>query len=51
MARAFKATISTPVGPRICFEAVVQRDAGRKLLIARFGGIPLIRKRTAVLTD
>jgi group II intron reverse transcriptase/maturase len=51
MARAFKAIISTPVGPRICFEAVVQRDTGRKPLIARFGGIPLIRKRTAVLTD
>ncbi|MET7718779.1 reverse transcriptase domain-containing protein [Streptomyces sp. NPDC005407] len=51
MARAFKATISTPDGPRICFEAVVRRDAGRKPLIARFGGIPLIRKRTAVLTD
>jgi len=51
MARAFKATISTPVGPRICFEAVVQRDAGKKPLVARFGGIPLIRKRTAVLTD
>ncbi|WP_266637030.1 hypothetical protein OG585_48065 (plasmid) [Streptomyces sp. NBC_01340] len=51
MARAFKATISTPVGPRICFEAVVQRGTGRKPLIARFGGVPLIRKRTAVLTD
>jgi group II intron reverse transcriptase/maturase len=51
MARAHKATIDTPSGPRICFQAVVQRDAGRKPLVARFGGIPLIRKRTAVLTD
>ncbi|QDN93437.1 reverse transcriptase/maturase family protein [Streptomyces sp. RLB3-6] len=51
MARAFKATISTPVGPRVCFEAVVQRGTGRKPLVARFGGVPLIRKRTAVLTD
>jgi Reverse transcriptase (RNA-dependent DNA polymerase)/Type II intron maturase len=51
MARAHKATIDTPAGPRRCFEAVVQRGAGRKPLVARFGGIPLIRKRTAVLTD
>lgn len=51
MARAHKATIDTAHGPRICFQTVVQRDAGRKPLVARFGGIPLIRKRTAVLTD
>lgn len=51
MAHAHKATISTPVGSRICFEAVVRCDAGRRPLVARFGGIPLIRKRTAVLTD
>lgn len=51
MARAHKATIDTPAGPRVCFEAVVQRDAGRNPLVARFGGIPLIRKRTAVLAD
>jgi group II intron reverse transcriptase/maturase len=51
MARAHKATINTPHGPRVCFEAVVRRDAGRRPLVARFGGIPLIRKRTAVLTD
>jgi hypothetical protein len=29
----------------------VHRDQGRKPLVARFGGIPLTRKRTAVLTD
>jgi hypothetical protein len=29
----------------------VQRDRGRKPLVTRFGGIPLTRKRTAVLTD
>jgi hypothetical protein len=51
MARAHKATIDTPAGPRRCFEAVVQRGTGRKPLVARFGGIPLIRKRTAVPTD
>jgi group II intron reverse transcriptase/maturase len=51
MARRYRATITTPDGPRRCFEVVVQRDAGRKPLVARFGGIPLIRTRTAVLAD
>src|SRR4051812_1553146 len=51
MARRYRATITPPDGPRRCFEVVVQRDAGKKPLVARFGGIPLIRKRTAVLTD
>jgi group II intron reverse transcriptase/maturase len=51
MARAHKATINTPDGPRICFEAKVQRGAGKSPLVARFGGIPLMRMRTAVLTD
>jgi Type II intron maturase/Reverse transcriptase (RNA-dependent DNA polymerase) len=51
MARAYKATIDTPDGRRICFQATVRRDAGRPPLVARFGGIPLIRRRTAVLID
>src|SRR3954465_4851022 len=51
MAGAHRATITTADGPRRCFEVEVQRDAGRKPLVARFGGIPLIRKRTAVLAD
>jgi hypothetical protein len=29
----------------------VQRGAGKSPLVARFGEIPLIRKRTAILTD
>jgi hypothetical protein len=36
--------------PRTCFEARVER-AGRKPLAARFGGIPLIRQKKAVLLD
>src|SRR3954451_24478063 len=51
MARTHRATITTPDGPRRCFEVVVPRDAGRRPLVARFGGIPLICTRTAVLTD
>jgi group II intron reverse transcriptase/maturase len=50
MAGKHKTTIATPLGPRRCFEARVER-AGRKPLVARFGGIPLVRRKTAVLTD
>jgi group II intron reverse transcriptase/maturase len=50
MARRHKARIDTPYGPRTCFEATAQR-AGRKPLVTRFGGIPLRRQNTAVLTD
>jgi hypothetical protein len=34
-----------------CFEATVARSGGRKPLVARFGGIPLRRQNTAILTD
>jgi hypothetical protein len=50
MAARHKAKLPTPHGPRTCFEASVQRT-GRKPLVARFGGIPLKRHKTAVLTD
>jgi hypothetical protein len=50
MADRYKTTIQTPYGPRRCFEARVERE-GRKPLVARFGGIPLRRKKNAVLTD
>lgn len=51
MARRYKTTIDTPSGPRTVFQVKVERDRGRKPLVARFGGIPLKRVRTAVLTD
>jgi hypothetical protein len=50
MAARFKAKIETQHGLRTCFQAEVQRE-GRKPLVARFGGIPLKRQKTAVLTD
>ncbi|MGW6606202.1 reverse transcriptase domain-containing protein, partial [Streptomyces sp. NPDC055036] len=50
MAKRYKTTVRTPQGPRRCFEARAER-ASRKPLIARFGGIPLTRKRAAVLDD
>jgi group II intron reverse transcriptase/maturase len=51
MARKYKTTIETPAGPRTVFQVTVERDRGRKPLVARFGGIPLKPNRTAVLTD
>jgi hypothetical protein len=51
MARKYKATIETPDGPRTGFQLTVQGDRGRKPLVARFGGIPLTRQRTAVIAD
>ncbi|MGV9386189.1 HNH endonuclease [Nonomuraea sp. NPDC003707] len=51
MARKYKTTIESPTGPRRVFQVTVERDRGRKPLVARFGGIPLKRQRTAVLTD
>lgn len=50
MAAKHKARTDTTSGPRICYEARVERD-GRKPLVARFGGIPLQRQRSAKLTD
>ena len=50
MARKYQATILTPHGPRTCFQATVER-AGRKPLVARFGGIPLKRQKKAVIDD
>jgi group II intron reverse transcriptase/maturase len=50
MAARFKARTETPYGLRTCFEARVHRD-GKPDLVARFGGIPLVRKKEAVLAD
>jgi group II intron reverse transcriptase/maturase len=50
MAARHKAKIETPYGLRTCFEARVARD-GKPPLVARFGGIPLVRNRDAVLAD
>jgi group II intron reverse transcriptase/maturase len=51
MAQKHKAVIATPAGPRKVLQVTIERDRGRKPLAARFGGIPLRRMRTAVLTD
>jgi group II intron reverse transcriptase/maturase len=50
MAAKHTAKIMTPYGLRTCFETVVPR-AGRRPLVARFGGIPLKRQKTAIIID
>lgn len=50
MTARHKAKIQTPYGPRVCYEATVQRQSG-KPLVARFGGIPLRRNKNAIPRD
>jgi group II intron reverse transcriptase/maturase len=50
MAARHRAVITTPHGPRTCYEARVERD-GKPPLVARFGGIPLARSKKAVIVD
>src|SRR5262250_1094505 len=50
MATKYKTTIETPHGLRTCFQARIHRE-GKPDLVATFGGIPLARKKNAVLTD
>jgi len=50
-AAKYKTKVETPYGLRTCFEATVERDGGRKPLVARYGGIPLRWQKKAVLED
>ena len=50
MAARHKAKIETPQGLRTCFEARIRRE-GKEDLVARFGGIPLLRDKNKVITD
>jgi hypothetical protein len=51
MARKHMATVETPYGPHRCFQVSVESGGGRKPKVARFGGIPLRRRKDAVLVD
>ena len=51
MDRKYAAKTETSHGPRKCLQVIIERGAGRKPLVARFGGIPLIRQKNAVLRD
>ena len=50
IAQRYKSVVETSEGPRRCFEAKVERE-GKKPLVARFGGIPLIRQAKAEIED
>ena len=50
-AARYKTKIETPHGLRTCFEAVRRRKDNPKPLVARFGGIPLTRRKTAIIDD
>ncbi|WP_409054988.1 reverse transcriptase domain-containing protein [Streptomyces sp. SYP-A7185] len=50
MAARYKTTYETESGPRTAFEARIERN-NRKPLVARFGGVPLQRQRTAEIVD
>jgi group II intron reverse transcriptase/maturase len=50
MAARHKAAVTTPDGPRTCFDARKKRE-GRPDLVARFGEIQLKRDRRAVIRD
>jgi hypothetical protein len=48
--RKHRSTVQTPDGPRRCVVATHPRP-GKEPLVARFGGLPLRRRATAVLRD
>lgn len=50
MAAQHRAKIESPHGLRTCFEARLRRN-GKQDLVARFGGIPLIRNKSAIITE
>jgi hypothetical protein len=51
MAQKYTATTETTKGPRKCLKVVVQRENGKKPLVAQFGGMPLQWKQDAILGD
>ena len=46
-----KSVALTEHGERACLKVEVQRGEGKRPLVAQFGGIPLKRKRQAILID
>jgi group II intron reverse transcriptase/maturase len=47
----YETTIETPDGPRKVLQVTVEREGGKKPLIARWGGISLARNNKAILDD
>ncbi|MGI8827770.1 MAG: hypothetical protein ACR2JC_19485 [Chloroflexota bacterium] len=51
MQRKYRTTVKTPYGSTSCLRVVVERGSAKKPLVAQFGGIPMRRQRSAVLTE
>jgi hypothetical protein len=49
--RRYRATLQTPAGPRSGLRVTIDRDAGRKPLVAAWGGISLARRTTKVVLN
>jgi hypothetical protein len=47
----YRATLQTDQGPRAGLQVIVERGAGRKPLVATWGGASLVRRTTAILND
>ncbi len=51
MSEKYRTTTETPYGKQSCLEIVVERENGKKPLVAQFGGRPLRRQERAIMTD
>jgi hypothetical protein len=51
MRNNYRSTIETPSGPMKCLKAPVEREIGKKPLVAYFGGIHLRRQKEVTLHD
>jgi hypothetical protein len=51
MARQYRTKVATPDGVLTCFQAIIERGAGKPPLVAQFGGISLRRRKDAILVD
>ena len=51
MAVKYRRRVTTPDGVLTCFQAVVEREAGKKPLVAQFGGFAIRRRKDAILFD
>jgi group II intron reverse transcriptase/maturase len=51
MAAKYRRRVATPGGVLTCFQAVVEREAGKKPLVAQFGGFAIRRRTDAILVD
>jgi group II intron reverse transcriptase/maturase len=51
MAAKYRTRVTTPGGVLTCFRAVVEREAGKRALVAQFGGFAIRRRKDAILVD